>query len=371
MATAPRIGTPEHKAVDLLKKTSMFHLDQQQRSINQTHTDNIKQLTTMDSTVFPFTSKLMSHYPPINAEDIKSDHLWKQAPIIVVNNEVRHAINYARLVAYAKEHKTCILSWRSPLSSQKETEYARHLTPVEIERLYLSHRALTGYFCPGVTSYVIDNINTDKGIVNGAHCTQHSITLSTNTPEEKEYHASLLQRIAAAEPGEVIMLDCCPVSINVEITHADLTKYSKHDTLVPNKAVVPIPMVAYTRYEIIKAHETFHQDITRISYKSVGLELGFAITFQKTQGRTIERLILDLNVWPSGSIGFEMALVGMTRVRDLKHIRMLPLLPGQSLNHVYKLQANKFMLAWRAGYNDPGPRLVFGMQMQQERILRN
>jgi hypothetical protein len=39
MATAPRIGTPEHKAVDLLKKTRMFHLDQQQRSINQTHTE--------------------------------------------------------------------------------------------------------------------------------------------------------------------------------------------------------------------------------------------------------------------------------------------------------------------------------------------
>ena len=159
--------------------------------------------------------------------------------------------------------------------------------------------------------------------------------------------------MAVAVPGQIVWLQRCPLSVNVEISNADLTAYSPGDTLVPGRAVVPIPLGRFSRHESIKPHETTDPLISNVGFRSIGIELGFAITFQKAQGRTIQRVILDLNRWPSGKLTFEMVLVGMTRVRDLDHFRILPLLQGQSLKHIYKLQPNRHMLAFFAGYTDP------------------
>ena len=49
-------------------------------------------------------------------------------------------------------------------------------------------------------------------------------------------------------------------------------------------------------------------------------------------------LLPDLNKWPYARLTHSMVLVGLTRVRDLAHIRTMPLLPGQNYNHIYKLQ---------------------------------
>ena len=78
-----------------------------------------------------------------------------------------------------------------------------------------------------------------------------------------------------------------------------------------------------------------------------------AHTFHKIQGRTINRLILDLNKWPHGKLTHAMVLVGLTRVRDLAHIRTMPLLPGQSFKHLYTLRADSLMLAWTSVFLGP------------------
>ena len=98
----------------------------------------------------------------------------------------------------------------------------------------------------------------------------------------------------------------------------------------------------------------------------------FSLSFY--QGRTIERLILDLNKWPKGKLTHPHILVGLTRVRDLSHVRSviesfclcrlivdlcvtlhhcrtMPMLPGQSRKHLYKLRADCEMLAFLQGFN--------------------
>ena len=49
-----------------------------------------------------------------------------------------------------------------------------------------------------------------------------------------------------------------------------------------------------------------------------------------------------------------MFLVGLTRVRDIEHLRFMPLQPGHSLEHLTKLAPNPRMLAFLAGYNEKG-----------------
>ena len=347
------IDSPEYKAIQFLRSTQLFRFDRQQRSTNAVHTANINTITTMNPNDFPFTKTLMDCYHPFTANDVRDDPLWDQAPVIVGTNAVRHEINLMRLIAFAKKNKTCILAWQNPLTSESESDSARHLPPAMTQQLYTNHRALTGYFCPGVTSYVIDNISTSKSIVNGAHCTQHSITLASETMADQIELNRIQGAMAVAVPGQIVWLQRCPLSVNVEISNADLTAYSPGDTLVPGRAVVPIPLGRFSRHESIKPHETTDPLISNVGFRSIGIELGFAITFQKAQGRTIQRVILDLNRWPSGKLTFEMVLVGMTRVRDLDHFRILPLLQGQSLKHIYKLQPNRHMLAFFAGYTDP------------------
>jgi hypothetical protein len=67
------------------------------------------------------------------------------------------------------------------------------------------------------------------------------------------------------------------------------------------------------------------------------------------QGKTIPRLILDLNHYPYGRLTHAMLLVGLTKVRDIDHIRILPRLPGQTQDHL--LKPDVVMLAWMAGFN--------------------
>ena len=49
-----------------------------------------------------------------------------------------------------------------------------------------------------------------------------------------------------------------------------------------------------------------------------------------------------------------MLLVGLTRVRSLDHVRIMPLLDGHSLEHLKKLAPNRRMLCFLAGYDKQG-----------------
>lgn len=53
-------------------------------------------------------------------------------------------------------------------------------------------------------------------------------------------------------------------------------------------------------------------------------------------------------------LSFEMFLVGMTRVRDIEHLRFMPLQNGHTLEHLTKQGPNPRMLAFLAGYDKNG-----------------
>ena len=88
-----------------------------------------------------------------------------------------------------------------------------------------------------------------------------------------------------------------------------------------------------------------------IYYSNHTLELGFAITFHKVQGRTMQKLILDLNYRPGknhliGNLDFFGFYVGFTRVSNSKNIRKLPAYSNLSFSYLQNLKPTSDLVAW-------------------------
>jgi len=60
----------------------------------------------------------------------------------------------------------------------------------------------------------------------------------------------------------------------------------------------------------------------RLSYFDFGLDLAFAVTYHKVQGRTLDRVIIDLA--SIGHISVAAFYVAISRTRRQEHIRILP-----------------------------------------------
>jgi hypothetical protein len=91
-----------------------------------------------------------------------------------------------------------------------------------------------------------------------------------------------------------------------------------------------------------------------VRYRSHGVEPEFACTFEKAQSKTLDSVIIDLNSWPRMNLSFEKVNVALTRVKTLEDLRLMPVLPGQSLDHLYRLRPDPRMQVWRAGFGPDG-----------------
>ncbi len=125
--------------------------------------------------------------------------------------------------------------------------------------------------------------------------------------------------------------------------------------LVPRSFVVPILVDRKSCHEIIKPWELLQRNGKKnssIKYCCIAYDLGFSLTYDKTQSKSFRRLILDLQLWPKMSLTAEKVLVGLSRVETLEHLRILPYNPSGNQNHLYTLKPNELMLHWFAGYDE-------------------
>ena len=352
---------PEARGIALLKRIRFYPLDSQERSRDPKHTANIKLLSTRDPSVFPITEGLLDCYPPISPAEIASDPLWYQAPIVVANNKIRYKINQQRIIAHAKMNGRPVLFWRNPLAGDN----AKLLTEAEIQQLYSTHLALKSYFVVGVACAITENLSQTRGIVNGAPCVMHSLTPDPAEDAERAKRImpdtdlpmpTLHDSIRSAKPGEMVELLLPPVSVNVTLSSADhRDRFSASDTLVPQQLVIPMFLSPFLQADALKPWELLHRQrdpFKSISFLTHSLDPRYAITYHKIQGQTVNRLIIDLNKWPHAKLLHSHILVGLTRVRDMAHCRTVPLLPGQTRKHLWKLRADPEMLAFLCGFNE-------------------
>ena len=344
---APLMLSPEERGCAFFKTLRLFLLKTQQRSVDPVQTAIIESMRSTDPLVFPITPKLMSQYKEITVEDVRSNLRWETTMIITMLNIVRHEINRLRTLRFALITGQPIIMWRNPFCGKQ----AAGLCVEEKEMLYSSHQALTSKFVVRLRSACQDNINPRKGLSNGTGVELHSLTL-----DPREDLKQLLKRLEKAEPAEEIALLYPPISVNVELLNPDLSKFGPGDTLVPGRAVIPVFQRSRSRYEPIKSWELLNRinPIDGVRYRPHGVEPEFACTFEKAQSKTLDSVIIDLNRWPGMNLSFEKVNVALTRVKTREDLRLMPVLPGQSLDHLYCLRPDPRMQVWRAGFGPDG-----------------
>lgn len=338
-------GSPEDVGCRIFQQFCLFKLDLQYRSQDPVHSQNLESLRTTIPTLFPINQQLLSQYKYFQKQDVLDNPQWIFAPVVVLYNALRHSLNLEALKNYAKLSGYPILCWRNPLHGAA----AAALNGAESNSLYASHPALSGFFCPGAPAYGKSNINTGKGLFNGAAMRLHSITVHAD-----ENKAVLDENIQSAEPGQVIVLLHVPISVQVEILDADPTTYTSADTLVPGKYVVPLFLDKKSQHEpgsnlifpdpcnttyslLLNEAKSFFSPVKQwelnkrvggkigtVKFRCFGYDLGFSLTFEKTQSKGYKLLILDLQLYPRMSLTFEKFLVGLSRYCIFSNTYCLP-----------------------------------------------
>jgi len=380
-------SSTEACGAEVFRSAVRVTLATQQRSQSGQHTANINALRCTDARIRPITFTLLNCYKFLCRADLDNDPLFRETAIAVATNACRHQIILTRLIADAIARRSVILSWRNPLTGFN----AGRLSELELEHLYRTHPALTSFFLPGAPCFCLDNWNPGKGLFNGTSAVHHSLILD---PRE-DLHV-LEAAIREAKPGKFVMLTYPPKYINVRLPETPL---SAADSLHPNDIIVPIPQWGGSRVEKLKAHEFPHlfPRIKTINYRQQPLlNLFFpnhthvlvptaadpsvstlptpspitrsshapsaASSWTCTSGQVLSVALLP-SFLPSSHLSppvtgtrlsFEMFLVGLTRVRDIEHLRFMPLQPNHTLEHLTRQAPNPRMLAFLAGYDKNG-----------------
>ena len=152
-----------------------------------------------------------------------------------------------------------------------------------------------GLYAQDAPCILTANINPELGICNGTRATMSSLCFY-----DPEKQRAFLDRLAAAAPGEEVHLSTPPDAICVKIGQGD--------------AAVIVPIVEGSDKIKIRGKE--------IKCWRHMVDLGFACTYHKVQGRTIpEGVVLHLSALKSNEV-YSMFLVGISRVTLSSQIRL-------------------------------------------------
>lgn len=280
---------------------------------------------------------------PLTHERVRDDALLADAPVIVTSNAERIAINRLSVVEYARRNGLPVIAW-SYAAEMKPTGSDALPSAVRDARLDEAPEML-GMFVPGAPT---QNINPGKGLANGTPVTMHSLCLREGTELEHE--------VLTAEPGHIIMMSPgeLPLAINVEVTAAtvDAAAWPAAETMEEGKIVIPVRMESKSKEVKLPPCRQNGRPVPgfKVRVRRHAVELGFSITFHKVQGKTLVRAILDLNKRPGMPyMTYNMLSIALTRVREGKHIAILPPLAGVpgTLDHLLHLRPDPCLQAWR------------------------
>ena len=311
----------------------------------------------------------INRYKILCAEDFVKDESWRSATIVVTSNAERHSHNLNMAKMFAMHYDTPILTWKNPLSGAG----ANNLSTMVTDFVYSNwSEDLISTFVAGAPAFLTTNINPSKGLANGTKVRLQSITLD---PDGDVFeNARILARIISARPGELIDLGTnVPLSVNVVLdrlskSRADNWPESERirvDTCTTSTSSlaadeVVIPLLAKTALngdEIVTNfnHCSSARDKNAIKFIRHGFDLGFSVTFYKVQGKTINRVILDLAQRPgSHQISHPALYVGMSRVRRSLDLRLLPLDPN-SKQRLRDLRPNRDLQEWLSSFEHDKP----------------
>ena len=363
----------EAKGVALFEKLLCFKLRATHRfRKDPTHGDNLNEMRDMASKQ-PVSGGFLASLVPLSEEE-KRDASWMFARVGVVSNLERHQINAARALQFAKHHSRVLIRWKRSLTGAA----ARSMDSSVRDALFEEEHGLWDYFVPGAPAVMNENLMQAKGLVNGTPCTMHSLVLSESSPDD------LQALLASAGPGGVVTLSKPPEFINVELTELSpvFAGRLRPSSLLDDKLVVSIPMRSSVDEFVPSSQYAAQHGIgvkvrvpgskakkTLLDIKQHMVELAFAVTDFKLQGKSVDRLVLSLAPRPPNTeptIKLDSLYVLASRVRTRQGLRVL-MADTNHWAHLRALRHPPELEIWEKAY-DPTTR-KFSPQLASEAAM--
>jgi len=336
-------GSSRADGVRLFSLFQLFNFSIQERARGDEFWCRVISVLRSDKSITPAT---LQHIVPLSAADVQRDGDWLFAPVAVCGNEERAALNFQQMQRFARHTGTVMIAWRKPI-----VRAFAELSNNECEQLWNTDPRLIGCFVVGAPAFLSENLNsvaTSKGICNGAAATLHSLSFGT-AEESASVEIQITQLLGNQDQTAILWLERPPLSINVKLP--DTSVLESAETLVAGQAVVPLFSAESEKLQIV----TSSGRAGKIKVSDFSVEPAFAITFHKLQGKTLPKLLVNLNKTPHPPhITFEFAYVALTRVRCGADVRALPPPVGKTFSHLCKLKADSKTVAWLNGFDDHG-----------------
>jgi len=262
--------------------------------------------------------------------------LWAKTSVIVRTNRERCSINYNRALLYAKLTNVHMFRW---LTQEGKWE-GKPLDEDNVNEIIETDSAFWEIFVEGGPCYLTDTISKRRKLCNGTRATYHSLLL-----DEEQIHDFQTQD---SQGKTLITLHRPPLGINIRIDNTHITKadHWKEFRIEPaaaegtttnttsNKRTTPPPIIVPIRPGcnndrdnklFVKSPSPLIRP-SRVSFNSIyPLRGAFAITVDKAQGQTLERVIIALSKREHQLSNFDYACVyvATSRVHQTHHQRLL------------------------------------------------
>jgi hypothetical protein len=308
-------------------------------------------------------------YMPLSSEDMKNDK-WRFAPIVVATNRERVDIVAQQAREFARTRGIPVVRWLMTTKS-----WAHSLTTEQEAEVKWKDPCFYHYCVFGANAFVSKNLNTRLKITNGTPCRIHS--LSFETMEETE---DFKARFTAAPVGSEITLAKPPLSVNIvpwpddnewndecrEFSMFSLIDEFEDDGDEYQQVVIPLLAGAVHKVyasSTSKSDEILVRGTDKTSTSKAVLQqthafdLGFAMTYFKIQGRTIEKLVIDVCQPPNYHVNYHMLLVAHSRVQksdDMRHLFRSDPPKRKVLEYMYDLKPDKDVMHFLAGVKGDG-----------------
>lgn len=249
----------------------------QQRSLNEIHTTNLQNFRKGNKNLY----EIIKDYKTLSKYDFNE---FKWTTVLVASNEEKNIINLIKVKNFAKSEGLPVIAWHKMPPGNITMDHNK------LKEFIESNPELQHYLVPGAPAILLENINQNLKIVNGTKLKLHSLTLN---PETKLEDLSIIRRTMV---GEIAVVNE-PISLNVAVTGSCVHKNWPKETAIgvdeDNDVVIPITLNLAVTYA-----EDKRLGNRPLKFKGLPYDLSFAITFHKSQGQTLEKVILDLRKRP-------------------------------------------------------------------------
>ena len=308
----------------------------------------------------PVTDEFVARLRTVSAADLAEDETWRFAPIGVLSQPERNALNHAQLYAFAQAFNLPLVRWRRQFLDPQALDRMKD----NLDELYDHEPELWSYFVEGAPVNLTDTIMATRKLVNGTPGLLDSLSFRNGTvPDalDRAYDVGGYVEVTLEEP---------PLSVNVRVgSKANAERPSLWhgvplddlEGLIQSVAgsdaqVVPI-IASNKNSEDIVLRSVFAAQTSApciVEARKPGFMYAFALTDFKLQGRTLVKLVLSICTRPCPPyLKLCDFYVLISRVRFFNALRLL-FKDKQALQKLTSLQHDVYLEAWDNSYDSDG-----------------